>query len=210
MNFLVKLAEFSWQKVMLIALAVTAGYYFLMFDDGTSLDASITAIKSSVESEKDLLKKTAEAMNDLQRFKEDLNSQEAQVKEVLAFLPRQMNASELLSTIQDRANQAGLRILKTDPQDEVRKVEFYEVMTINLELGGTFPQIVTFLSLISKLPRLVTLEKMDLAATDNRGSDSTRIEFKATLLGYRFSEEALDRWAKDNTNQQAQSANPPQ
>ncbi len=210
MNFLVKMAEFSWQKVMLIALGVAAGYYFVMFDDGTSLEAAVSSIQTNVQTEKELLKKTLVAMDDLQRFKEDLNSQEAQVKEVMAFLPRQMNASELLSTIQDRANQAGLRILKTDPQDEVRKVEFYEIMAVDLELSGAYPQIATFLSLISKLPRLVTLEKIDLRTTENKGSEVTKIDFKATVLGYRFSEEALESWAKENINQQAQSANPPQ
>ena len=188
MKFILKLAEYSWQKVILIAIVAAAGYYFLQFDDGSSLEMVRQQRLQEMEREQDLLNKTKTAMRDLERFKEELNNQQAQVKEVLSFLPKQMNMGELLSAIQDRANQAGLRVLKTDPKDEVARIEFYEAMRIELELAGTFNQIATFLSLLSKLPRLVTLDKISLITTTKDG-ETPKIAFGATVVGYRFVDE---------------------
>ncbi|MCM2281626.1 MAG: type 4a pilus biogenesis protein PilO [Bdellovibrionaceae bacterium] len=186
MNVIVKLADFTWQKIFIIALALSAGYYFFMFDDGSSLDQALNVARAELKKEQEMLAKTEKAMKDLDRFKEELNSQQAQVREVMSFLPNQMNVSELVSTIQDRANQAGMRVTKSEPKDETKKVEFYESMPLQVELQGTYSQVAAFLSLLSKLPRLVTIDKIALRLDPKSPPDNPKLAFAATIIGYRF------------------------
>lgn len=199
MNFIVRLADYSWQKIFLIALVLCAAYYFFQFDDGISIAGQVEQAQMDLQQEKTLLAKTIEAMKDLERFKEELNNQEAQVKEVMSFLPKQMNVSDLLSTIQDRANQAGMRVLKLNPKEEITKVEFYEAMRVEIQLQGTYAQIATFLSLLSKLPRLLTIDNITLVLVPSKEPDgSAKIDFGATLVSYRYADEQKADGEKSN------------
>lgn len=189
MNFLVKIADFTWQKIFLISVGLCAFYYFVQYDDGTSLDQVLRSTEAELVKEREMLAKTEKAMRDLDRFKEELNNQQAQVREIMSFLPNQMNVSELVSTIQDRANQAGMRVTKSEPKDQVTRVDFYEAMELNVELQGTYSQVAAFLSLLSKLPRLVTIDKISLQAQPTGEADSPKLVFAATLIGYRYVED---------------------
>lgn len=189
MNYLVKLADFTWQKVFVIAFALCAAYYWLQFDDGTSLDNALRTVQSELVKEKEMLEKTEKAMKDLERFKVELNNQQAQVREVMSFLPGQMNVPELVSTIQSRANSAGLRVTKSEPKNQVTKVEFYEAMQLEIQLQGSYSEVATFLSFVSKLPRLVTIDKISLRALPTAESEGPKLQFGATLVGYRSIED---------------------
>ncbi len=189
MNLLVKLADFTWQKVFLIALVACGTYYWLQFDDGASLDRGLVQARVELSKEEEMLAKTEKAMRDLERFKEELNNQQAQVREVMSFLPTQMNVSELVSTVQDRANSAGMRVTKSEPKDEISKVEFYEAMRFDIQLQGTYSQIAVFLSYLSKLPRLVTIDRISLRLVPGGDNENPKLDFAATLVGYRSIEE---------------------
>lgn len=207
MNFIVKLADYSWQKILIIGVALAAAYYFLYFDDGARLDQALTTAEGELTREKELLGKTKTAMEDLMRFKEDLANQQAQVKEVLNFLPKQMNIGELRSVILERAAQAGLKVLKTDPKDAITRIEFYEATRIDVELEGTYNQIATFLSLLSKLPRLVTIDKIILEIQKKEPGESPKIKFASTLVGYRYVDDLKTaEGSQGNQNDTQQSA----
>jgi type IV pilus assembly protein PilO len=211
MSALAKFAELPWPKVMMAAAGAVAVYYFLQYDDGSRLRALYEQKQSEMKKEEMLLKKTQDAMKDLERFKDALNSQSAQVREILNFLPKQMNTGELLTSLQDRASQAGMRVLKVEPQDQVTKIEFYEYMKIDIQLQGTYSQVATFLSLLSKLPRLLTLEKIKLATSASyvKGSATdggTKIDFAATIIAYRYAEEAK---ASDSAPEAQAGGQPP-
>jgi type IV pilus assembly protein PilO len=188
---LAKLADLSWQKVFLIALGAGAFYYFMLFDNGSSIEAQTIAMEQQLNEQQTLLKKTEERMKNLEAFKDELANQEAAVREVMSFLPKQLNKSELLSIVQDRATQAGLRVVKTDVSDKTTRVEFYESLKMDATMVGTFKQITTFLSLLSKLPRLITVENIEMKMTDQATSEGIpRLEVTATLVAYRFVETA--------------------
>ena len=189
MNALLQFADLNWQKVFGIAIGACVFYYFLLFDDGSMITAQINAANTELTSEQNLLTKTEEKMKDLEAFREELNSQEAQVREVLSYLPKQINTSELLAMIQERATQSGMRVQKTEIDDKATRVEFYESLKMRVEMTGTFVQVTSFLSLLSKLPRLVTVDEISLVMAEPSNVNSTKLKFNATLVGYRYVEE---------------------
>jgi len=190
MNFLVKLAEMEFTKVVAIALGLTAAYYFLQFDDGSSLDSQYRAAQGQLTEEQATLARTEKAVKDIDDFKLKLANQENQLREVMSFFPPEMNEPQLLSMIMDRARDAGMEIVRTEPKPEKSRVEFFEMMKVDILLRGTYAQGATFLSYVSSLPRLVTVEKMSLKAIQGGDAENPRIEFSATLVGYRSLEEA--------------------
>ena len=185
-------AELSWQKVFGIALGACFLYYLLLFDDGSQLDAAIQGSQQQLTEEQTQLKQTEEKMKDLEAFREELNNQEAQVREVMNFFPKQLNVSELTSMIQERANQSGMRVAKTEIEKDVTRVDFYEAIRMKAEMIGTFTQVTKFLSLLSKLPRLVTVDSIELTM-NSAGREATRLKFTTTLVGYRFVEDEANK-----------------
>ncbi len=194
-----QLAELPWQKVMGVALGACVLYYFLFFDNGSAIDGAIAASQQQLIEEQSLLKKTEEKMKDLEAFREELNNQEAQVREVMNFLPKQLNVSELTSMVQERATQAGMRVAKTEIDSKVVRIDFYEAIRMKAEMVGTFAQVTKFLSLLSKLPRLVTVENIELNMI-GASNDATRLKFTTTLVGFRFVEEEANKLSPGGAN----------
>lgn len=190
MNQLNRLADQPWQNVIGIAILAAALYYFMLFDNGANQDAMLAQMTSELAASEKTLKETQEKMKDLEKFRAQLSDLEAQVAEVMQFIPKEVDLIGLIRMVQESAKQAGLvvRETKTDPKTE--RKEFYEMQKVNLTLQGTYVEFTRFLSLLSKLPRLVIVDSMKLrtSLTDpgaNKGP-VPRLDFDIAVIGYRY------------------------
>ncbi len=188
-KFLTQIAALEWPKVFGIGAALAVAYYFLLFDPGTSIEASIKAANDRLVAAKTQLAATERAMENANRFEKEVQATSKQFEKIIEFMPSTIGAAELTAIINKQAQASGVRPRIT-PKGEDPPQSFYQVSKVNLELDGTFAQIVTFLSNISRVPRLLTFDKVVIKQPS--GARAEMLTFSGTMMGYRYLKDAGD------------------
>lgn len=182
-KYLAQLADLQWLKVVGIGIAIVIAYYFLMFNDGTDLNTQIKAAQERREDAKKQLALTEKAMENANRFEKEVEATAKQFERIVEFMPPNIGAAELTAIINKQAQASGVKP-RISPKGEEPQKDFYQVSRVELELEGTFPQILMFLSNISRVPKLLTFDEVEVKTpTDAR---SNVLTFKGTLLAYRY------------------------
>lgn len=187
MNDLInKLAVMPWARVFLIAGLIAALYWQFGLEPGVT-EEQFQAAESAREQAKESLASTQKAVADLKKFRDELDAMNAQFQQVVELMPAEVNVADFMLMIREEATKSGARVKKLEPAKEITKVDFYEARKLELSLEGTYAQILTFLSNLSRLKRLVTVDKLVLTQTTTPEQE-TKVAFSGTLVSYRYLE----------------------
>jgi Tfp pilus assembly protein PilO len=193
-QYLQKLAELEWGKVVGIGVALAAAYYFLMFDNGAQIETSIKAAQERTEKAKKTLSETEKAIADADRFGKEVQATQDQFEKIVRYMPMSLDGSEMTKMINEISQEVGVRP-RIEPQKDEPPQGFTQAVKINLALEGNFAQIVTFLSKISQVQRLLVFDKVELKpGVQQRISPSggAALSLRGTLIGYRYLKDAAD------------------
>lgn len=193
--YLAKLGAMEWGKVMGLGVVAAVVYYFLLFNDGTELNQQIEQAQARLETAKRQLGETEKALADADRFEKEIQSLARQFEKITDFMPATVTAVDLTTLVNKQAQLAGVRIVKIEPDPVVKRITFYEMTRVNLELEGTYAQVATFLSYISRVPRLLTFDSTTISVSAGSrapdGAVSTgRLVFASSMVGYRYLKDA--------------------
>jgi type IV pilus assembly protein PilO len=171
----------------LIVAIVAAGWWFLWSDQWTDLEAKRQEEQTLKQQ---FLEKKRQAVN-LDLYIQQLAEIDRSFGALLKQLPSKSEVEALLIEV----NQAGLgRGLQFDlfrpGQEQVK--EFYAELPIAVNIKGSYHDIGAFAADIGKLPRIVTLNNIQLAPTP-----TGTLTLDATVKTFRYLEqEELDRQKK--------------
>lgn len=166
-----------------IAIALTAGTYFLFITD---LEVAIDGIAAQQETaNRTLAEKQAIADNLVERRKE-MDALETRFQEALTQLPERKDIEELLAQLNDVGKKSGLEIAKVVPGAE-KQEGFYASIPINVAVSGNYHEIAMFLQEIANLRRIVNVSTIKMGSPKVNGDKvALSSEFLATT--FRFSE----------------------
>ncbi len=184
-RYIERLASLEWSKVVLISIVFAALYYISLYDTGALLDAKVQAAEKQVSDTKEKLVRTKAADKNVKLFVQKVESAEQQFKEVIEYMPPEINLGNFLQRVKDQASAAGASVQAFSPSNEVEKRDFYEIRKFDLQLNGNFSQLALFLSNLSKMPLLITFERISITSLGGE-FDSPKLNFKGVLLGYRY------------------------
>lgn len=184
-RYIERLASLEWPKVALGAVLVAALYYATLYDTGALLDAKVQATEKQVSDTREKLDRTKSADKNVKLFVQKVEAAEQQFREVIEYMPPEINLGNFLQRVKDQASAAGANVQTFSPSSDIEKRDFYEIRKFDLQLNGNFSQLALFLSNLSKMPLLITFDK--IAITTLGGEfDNPKLNFKGTLLGYRY------------------------
>lgn len=170
---------FKIAALLLIFILILVASYFVLYQD--QLGNLETLEKKETELKTTFLEKKKLAVN-LEAYQEQRKEIEQSFGELLKRLPTRSEMDALLIDI----NQAGLgRGLQFDlfkPAAAETTTEFYAERPISLRVNGNYHDLGAFASDISKLPRIVLLNDLDVKLNTK---DSTLI-MDATAKTYRY------------------------
>jgi type IV pilus assembly protein PilO len=164
-----------------VVLAVMAvGWYFhwsTQLDDLDRAAAEEVSLKDAYKS------KIQQAVN-----LEGLRKQKEQVNEYVAALEKQLPSKAEMDALLSDINQAGLgrglQFQLFKPGQVVVK-DYYAELPIDIKITGSYHDIGAFTSDIANLPRIVTLNKLNLAA----GKDGNTLTLDAVAKTFRYLDE---------------------
>lgn len=189
-NIVQQLAELQWSRVAVGGLVLTILYWAALFDDGSQLIAQTTAARQEqAQKEKELQDAKTELAN-ADQFELKVKEMASQFEKIVEFMPENMSTADLTAIATEQASRAGLKLMKTEPNTSMASGEqpsFYTTTKLNITLEGGFSEIASFLSNVTKIPRLLTFQNLELASTAEADPERPRLVVTGTLVGYKYS-----------------------
>ena len=131
--------------------------------------------------------KHAKAVN-LELYKQQLKDIERSFGALLRQLPGKTEVPSLLVDISQTGLGAGLQEKLFEPEAEVKK-DFYAEKPIKIRLTGSYHQFGEFVSGIAALPRIVTLDDINIKSDSKDAYDQLSMELTAKTYRYLDEEE---------------------
>jgi len=184
--------------VLVVAMVLGAGYYFLISDQLNQLD---TVEREEQTLRQEFIEKQRVAAN-LEAFRSQLKQMETDLEVLLRQLPTGTEMPDLLENVSNTGKKNGLEFELFKPEAEQPR-DFYAAKPITIKAKGSYHQFGAFVSGVAALPRIVTLEKATLtSATAAKGAKSGSsggggkgatvnepLIIEATLQTYRYMDE---------------------
>ncbi len=169
------------------------GYKFIVVDQMMVLDS----VKSEELNLRVAYEKKQARANQLPAFKAQLAEMQQSFGSLIKQLPSNTEIPGLILDISEKGLSNGLEIDLFEPKAEIQK-EFYAEKPINLKAKGKYDEIASFVSDLSALPRIVTINdirlipmKADKSKKSAKKSD-VRVVMEATIKTYRYINENAD------------------
>lgn len=111
-------------------------------------------------------------------------------RETAAKIPRTASIPAVLKSFADISDSIGIDIGSYRPQPESADT-FVQVTPVEVDLKGTYPQIMSFLDAVANMERIVHSKKISFADPQRRGNAS-RLVAKVTFETYSISQASID------------------
>ena len=149
------------QKIAALVVIVggisVANYFLLVQPEYEQLQRQEGVLRTL---EDDLTQKQAIA-NNLAQCKHEKEILERRLQQALTELPNEANIDELIRSLAEIGQKAGLTINDIAPQAE-QKQSFYASIPIVMAVTGNYHEIGVFLDALSKLPRIVNVTNIKM------------------------------------------------
>lgn len=184
--------------VVVFCAAAFAGYKLVIVDQLAALET----VQAQELDKRVAYEKKQSRANQLPAFKAQLEEMQISFGALKDQLPSDTEIPGLILDISEKGLSNGLEIELFQPEGEISK-EFFAEKPIKIEAKGTYAELAGFVSDLSALPRIVTINGIQLKHAviketanknkkKNEQSDS-RLSFKATIKTYRYlSEDEVD------------------
>jgi type IV pilus assembly protein PilO len=170
--------------IVFIACSAIAWYMFVWNDDRPVLqkaEADEMDLRSQFEN------KQQRAAN-LDAYKAQLGEMERSFGAMLRQLPGKTEVPNLLVDISQTGLAAGLQEKLFQPGAEVSK-GFYAELPIKIRLVGTYHEFGNFVSGIAALPRIVTLDDIQISPASDKAGTYDNLTMDLTAKTYRYIED---------------------
>ncbi|GAA0414523.1 type 4a pilus biogenesis protein PilO [Cocleimonas flava] len=185
--------------VIVFSLALFIGYKLVIVDQL----ATLKTVQSQEQDKRKVYEKKQARANQLPAYKAQLEEMQISFGALKDQLPSDTEIPGLILDISEKGLSNGLEIELFKPEDEIHK-EFFAEKPIKIEAKGTYAELAGFVSDLSALPRIVTINNIQLqqaeekkekdAAKKNKNKPTiSRLSLKATIKTYRYlSEEEVE------------------
>lgn len=188
MDSILKLPTPKKVLILIAILGVITGLYFYMFFIPTQEE--LKALRGDLDKVLRELNESKTITRDLQKFKEQVEKLNVELKNALTQLPNEKEIPEILRNISSLGKESNLEFTLFRPKPEEHQ-QFYARVPIELILVGSYHNTGIFFDKVSKLPRIINVVDFNMTrAKDTKGKGETEILVNTSCLlnTYRFME----------------------
>ena len=172
-------------KCLMGGILIAGVYFAIMFDNGKDKVAQAEATRAEILQTKARLDAVENALEDKTSTEARATAISKELEELLKFFPSNTNNNDFQKEISGLLKKTNNRLLKM--QDETVESRFagYIEQGIKLESEGGFHEFMDFLSLLTKMPRMIDIKvlKFDSAGSTDEMS-LVKIEMLLTVFSY--------------------------
>jgi type IV pilus assembly protein PilO len=177
MDSILKLPTPKKVLILIVALCGIAGLYLYLFfvPQQNEVDA-VQRQLSKLESE---LSNSKAIARDLQKFKDQVEKLNEELKSALTQLPNEKEIPEILKTISSLGKESNLEFTLFKPKPE-QPQQFYAKVPIELVALGNYHNVGIFFDKVSKLPRIINV--VDFNMTKVKNVKDTKVKNDSEVL----------------------------
>jgi len=188
MDSILKLPTQKKVLILVVLLCVIAGLYLYAFfiprqDELKVAKGELDKLRKELIVNKDIVR-------DLQKFKEQVEKLNEELKNALTQLPNEKEIPEILKNISSLGKESNLEFTLFRPKPEEPQ-QFYAKVPIDLVVLGSYHNTGVFFDKVSKLPRIINVVDFNMTrAKDIKGKNDPEILVKTSCMinTYRFIE----------------------
>jgi type IV pilus assembly protein PilO len=188
MDSILKLSTPKKVLILVAILCVIAGLYLYAFFIPRQDELKVARGELSKLTKE--LNESKAITRDLQKFKEQVEKLNEELKNALTQLPNEKEIPEILKNISSLGKESNLEFTLFRPKPEEPQ-QFYAKVPIELVALGSYHNIGIFFDKVSKLPRIINVVDFNMTrAKDIKGRSESEILVKASCMinTYRFIE----------------------
>ncbi len=164
----------SWFVVVVSLMAclilLFGGWQFLIRDQRLSLDYERA---QELELRRTFTVKKGMVVN-LPAYQDQMIQIEEMLAELVQQLPDSSEVPSLLIDITEAGARRGLEFVVFDPQQQ-ELGDFYSTLPILMEVRGGYHELANFISDLAQMPRIVTVDDLEITADDQGGLTSSLV-----------------------------------
>lgn len=175
----------AWARIATVIvvaiLILAAGYWFM-------IQPELDELNQAQAKEQDLRKEFVtkqEKVASLDAYKAQLEEMRKSFGSMLRQLPSKTEVPSLLNDISQTRIAASLEEELFKPQGEVPK-DFYAEIPNQITVIGTYHEMGAFVSGIAALPRIVTIDDVELRPITGKGAGANELRMQAYAKTYRY------------------------
>lgn len=185
-KILVKLASFNLQKTLIMGCIAAALYYFMGFNDGSTIETQIQATDAEIRTQEAKEKESDAALKEVEQVRAAVGALSDQFKVVGQALPSEIQMSDVIRAVDVTARASGVSVKTKEPKPAINN-EYYEEIPLRITLEGSFSEITLFLFYMASQERIMKVKNFSLSLPT--GGDRTinrRLLFDGQVTAYRF------------------------
>ena len=172
-------------KCLMGGILLAGVYFAIMFDNGKDKVAQAEATRAEILQTKARLDAVENALEDKTSTEARATAISKELEELLKFFPANANNSDFQKEISNLLKKTNNRLLKM--QDETVESRFpgYIEHGIKLEAEGGFHEFMDFLSLLTKMSRMIDIKMLKFDSTGSTDEMSlVKTEMLLTVFSY--------------------------
>ncbi len=175
------------KKVLILVgiLCVIAGLYLYLFF--LPWRDTMNVAKGELGKLTKELNESKAITRDLQKFKQEVERLNEELKRALTQLPNEKEIPEILKSISSLGKESNLEFTLFKPKPEVPQ-QFYAQVPIELTALGNYHNIGTFFDKVSKLPRIINVVDFNMARVKGKTDNEVLVKTSCQINTYRFIE----------------------
>lgn len=209
MKILKLLIDLSMAKLVMIAVILTAAYFFLYYDNGALVEQQISDAKSQLDVVKNKRSEIEKKMKKEEEMRGNLLQLARNLDIVKSKIPNEFNEIEISSILNKISTSTQVKITSLKRYDclnlakiskNITGAELIDEICFNIEFLGTFNNILSFVEFLSKEEKTLKIRNFIIEKNNPKNfTDDAIIKFVGEIVGYKQSAVAINA-PKTNEN----------
>ncbi len=188
-NILIQLASWTMQKALIASVIAGALYYFMLYDDGSSIQTQLNQVQSEIQTQEAKSAEADAALKKVEQLRVAGDALSDQFKLVSAAIPTDVQMSDIIRAVDTVARASAVSIKSKEPNAVINR-DFYEEIPLSISLQGKFSQINMFLYYLTSMQRIMKVKEFTISrvnsGNNNTPLDNTMLDFSGQIISYRF------------------------
>ena len=189
------ISDLQFSLTVILSVIIGGGYYFWKYNNGNSIDSEIKKLTSSISQVEQEIQSLRSKQAELQSTSTAFKSVGTEIKELYRYIPHQLKSSQVLKYVNTLTKQSGVHLEDVHNYGSVKKEKLYEKIKISMVIKGFFSEILLFLTSLTKLDIIVTVEKFMIQNSTNANNSTgfvDELRMSMDIYSFRYINPELD------------------
>ena len=177
-------SQLSIGVVIILSGGVAGIYYVLKYDKGSNITEEINNLETQKQTAQQKVENLKGELNRLQDMDKAMNLMGDEINKFLKFIPDKVSSSMILNHLNEKARTSGVELENIVNHRVSEKKEFYEKLKVSVTVRGLFTQILIFLSKLTSLTEIITVESFTMEEMAQKGR--REVKMRMDIYGYRY------------------------